>query len=100
MLEIRAVDTGDETRLRQWYDVWRAGQSHRRADLIPSWEAAGRPVPLEEHYAAMGKQRGVPLGRVGEAEEVGDLIAYLCSAPAAYLTGVAINIDGGTSGAV
>ena len=44
MLEIRAVDTGDEARLRQWYDVWRAGQSHRRADLIPSWEAAGRPL--------------------------------------------------------
>ncbi len=44
MLEIRAVDSGDEDQLRRWYDVWRAGQTHRRADLIPSWEAAGRPL--------------------------------------------------------
>jgi GNAT superfamily N-acetyltransferase len=44
VLEIRAVDSGDEGQLRQWYDVWRAAQPHRRADLIPSWEAAGRPL--------------------------------------------------------
>ena len=72
----------------------------KSAQHVRRWEAAGRPGTLEDHYAAMGKQRGVPLGRVGEAEEVGDLIAYLCSTPAAYLTGVAINIDGGVSGAV
>ena len=47
MLEIRDVDTGDETRLRQWYDVWRAAQPHRRADLIPSWEAAGRALSTD-----------------------------------------------------
>jgi GNAT superfamily N-acetyltransferase len=44
MLEIHDVDTSDEGQLRRWYDVWRAGQSHRRPDLIPSWEAAGRPL--------------------------------------------------------
>ena len=42
MFEFRDVDTGDEAQLRQWYDVWRASQPHRRADLIPSWAAAGR----------------------------------------------------------
>jgi GNAT superfamily N-acetyltransferase len=40
VLEIRDVDVSDEAQLRQWYDVWRAGQPHRRADLIPSWAAA------------------------------------------------------------
>jgi GNAT superfamily N-acetyltransferase len=44
VLEIRDVDTADEAQLRQWYDVWRAAQPHRRPDLIPSWEAAGRPL--------------------------------------------------------
>jgi NAD(P)-dependent dehydrogenase (short-subunit alcohol dehydrogenase family) len=38
---------------------------------------------------------GVPLGRIGRSEEAGDVIAFLCSAPASYLSGVAINIDGG-----
>src|SRR5262249_5664196 len=62
------------------------------------WDAQGRPGTIDEFYAGM-KAR-VPLGRVGEAEEVGDLIAYLCSTPAAYLTGVAINADGGVSNVV
>ncbi|HEY2879383.1 GNAT family N-acetyltransferase [Nocardioides sp.] len=44
MLEIRGIDTGDEAQLHRWYDAWRASQSHRRADLIPSWEAAGRAL--------------------------------------------------------
>jgi GNAT superfamily N-acetyltransferase len=44
VLEIRDVDLSDEGQLRQWYDVWRAAQSHRRADLIPSWAASGRAL--------------------------------------------------------
>lgn len=52
-------------------------------------------LPLEDALARMGQN--VPLGRVGEAQEAGDVIAFLCSARAAYVTGVAINIDGGTS---
>jgi GNAT superfamily N-acetyltransferase len=44
MLEIRDIDTSDVAELHGWYDVWRAGQAHRRPDLIPSWEAARRPL--------------------------------------------------------
>jgi 3-oxoacyl-[acyl-carrier protein] reductase len=64
------------------------------------WRAQGGGGTLEEFYAGMARERAVPLGRVGEAEEVGDLIAFLSSARAAYLTGVAINADGGTSAVV
>ena len=46
-------------------------------------------------YDQMGQR--VPLGRVGEAQEAGDVICFLASARASYLTGTAINIDGGTS---
>ena len=46
------------------------------------------------------KRAGMPLGRVGEAEEVGDLIAFLCSTRGAYISGVSINMDGGSSGVV
>ncbi|WP_242124168.1 SDR family oxidoreductase [Sphingobium sp. Sx8-8] len=38
----------------------------------------------------------VALGRVGEPPEVGELIAFLLSGRAAYMTGALINIDGGT----
>ncbi|MFD0278264.1 SDR family NAD(P)-dependent oxidoreductase [Kitasatospora sp. NPDC127111] len=39
----------------------------------------------------------VPLRRVGEPDDVASLIAYLCGAPAGYLTGQVIRIDGGSS---
>ena len=39
----------------------------------------------------------IPMGRVGDAEEVGSLIAFLCSDKVEYITGASINIDGGTS---
>ena len=36
------------------------------------------------------------LDRIGEPQEVGELVAFLLSKEAAYLTGATINIDGGT----
>jgi NAD(P)-dependent dehydrogenase (short-subunit alcohol dehydrogenase family) len=41
--------------------------------------------------------RAVPLGRVGEAAEAGDLIAFLASDRARFVSGTAINFDGGQS---
>ncbi|MGN6255773.1 MAG: SDR family oxidoreductase [Solirubrobacterales bacterium] len=37
----------------------------------------------------------VPAGRLGRVEEYGDLVAFLCSERAAYVTGAVIPIDGG-----
>lgn len=39
----------------------------------------------------------VALNRVGQPQEVGELIAFLLSGRAAYMTGATINIDGGTN---
>ncbi|MYB20510.1 MAG: SDR family oxidoreductase [Holophagales bacterium] len=55
--------------------------------------AEGQGADVESVYEAMGKR--VPLGRVGEAEEYADLIAFLVSKRGAYITGTAINLDGG-----
>lgn len=63
--------------------------------------AAVRRFPglqVEEAYARMGEP--VPLGRVGETSEAADVITFLVSNRASYVTGVAVNIDGGTSGVV
>ncbi len=56
-------------------------------------EAARRGVSLETVLADAG--RGVPLGRVGQPDEVGALVAFLASRQAAYITGTSISIDGG-----
>lgn len=53
-------------------------------------------MSVEEHYAKTGKT--IPLGRVGEAEEVANVIAFLGSDAASYITGTCINVDGGLSG--
>ena len=40
-------------------------------------------------------RREVPAARLGSPEEYGDLVAFLCSERAAYITGTVIPIDGG-----
>jgi 3-oxoacyl-[acyl-carrier protein] reductase len=40
-------------------------------------------------------RRDVPAGRLGTPEEYGDLVAFVCSERAAYLTGAVIPLDGG-----
>lgn len=40
-------------------------------------------------------KREVPAARLGRPEEYGDLVAFLCSERAAYITGTVIPIDGG-----
>jgi NAD(P)-dependent dehydrogenase (short-subunit alcohol dehydrogenase family) len=62
--------------------------------------AASLGQDLDQYYNAVTRERAIPLGRVGEAEEVGDLVAFLVSQRGRYITGTAINIDGGTSAVV
>ncbi|GIS68964.1 MAG: hypothetical protein CM1200mP8_5220 [Chloroflexota bacterium] len=50
---------------------------------------------LDEWYAKNASN--IPIGRFGEAEEVADLIVFLASDRASYITGTAINVDGGSS---
>lgn len=68
-------------------------RQHRRR-----WEtmhANDLSYSLEDHWASFGA--GVPLGRIGEAEEAGDVIAFLCSERASYISGAALNVDGGAA---
>jgi NAD(P)-dependent dehydrogenase (short-subunit alcohol dehydrogenase family) len=57
------------------------------------WERRSKGGDIKKLYSDLGKT--IPLGRVGEAEEYADLVAFLCSARASYITGAAINLDGG-----
>ena len=54
-----------------------------------------RNVTWEEWKAEMGKP--VPVGRLGKPEEFAGLALYLCSQLGGYVTGTAINVDGGRS---
>ena len=68
----------------------RSAQNDRRGER----QIAGNPdLTLDGWYAETGK--AVPLRRAGQAEEAGDVITFLASDRASYITGAAINIDGG-----
>jgi 3-oxoacyl-[acyl-carrier protein] reductase len=50
-------------------------------------------TPLDELRSQ--PQPDVPVGRLGEPQEMGDVIAFLCSERASYVTGVNLMVDGG-----
>jgi NAD(P)-dependent dehydrogenase (short-subunit alcohol dehydrogenase family) len=80
--------------------AWRLGQQGIRVNAI---------MPLtylkqesQDHYlkntALMDLyRRFVPLGRIGSAEDSANLIDFLCSDKAAFITGQGIFVDGGVS---
>jgi NAD(P)-dependent dehydrogenase (short-subunit alcohol dehydrogenase family) len=72
--------------------VLKSGQTER---IFEAQRANDPALTLDGFYSRIGA--GVPMGRVGESEEVGDVIAFLASDRASYVTGAAINIDGGQS---
>lgn len=57
------------------------------------WDRRAGDKPVDDLYADMSKR--IPMGRVGEAEEYADLVSFLASDRAKYITGTAINLDGG-----
>jgi NAD(P)-dependent dehydrogenase (short-subunit alcohol dehydrogenase family) len=70
----------------------------KSAQWTRRWQAHFSHMTLDEFYAKHGES--IPLQRLGEAEDVADLVCFLASERARYITGTAINIDGGLSGAV
>jgi NAD(P)-dependent dehydrogenase (short-subunit alcohol dehydrogenase family) len=60
--------------------------------------AAGLELPA--FYESLASNAAIPLGRIGRADEFADLGSFLLSSRASYLTGTAINLDGGLSPAV
>lgn len=59
--------------------------------------AAALGTSVEEFYSTTAARARVPLGRFGRAEEFANLAAFLISPSASYVTGAAINLDGGLS---
>ena len=68
------------------------------AAAFVSEHAAARGISMDDARAQVIESiGGIPLGRTGDPTEVGDLVAFLASDHARYLTGTEFLIDGGST---
>ena len=78
-----------------------AAQGVRAVAICPGFIETERSLNFVAHNRAAGwlekKLADIPLGRLGRAEEVASLAAFLASDEAAFITGAVIPIDGGTA---
>jgi meso-butanediol dehydrogenase / (S,S)-butanediol dehydrogenase / diacetyl reductase len=58
----------------------------------------GTDADVEAAYKRFGEAH--PIGRIGEPEEVAELIAFLCSSKASFCTGADYRIDGGLTAGI
>jgi NAD(P)-dependent dehydrogenase (short-subunit alcohol dehydrogenase family) len=75
------------------------------AEVRASLERRARREGWGEDWAGIQRAAAkdfldTPVGRIGSVEEVGALVAFLCSAHAGYISGSDVRIDGGAAGCV
>jgi glucose 1-dehydrogenase len=110
IVNISSIHAIDSYRHAAIYDACKAGvlrltatmalelAEHRiRVNAIgPGWvDTPLNTAALDTPEKRATVSTGIPLGRVGEPEEIGTLAAFLCSPAAAYITGSFVLIDGG-----
>ncbi|MFJ7667946.1 SDR family NAD(P)-dependent oxidoreductase [Lysinibacillus sp. NPDC097195] len=70
-----------------------------RSDQIEKrWKKEAPALSWEEYSQQVGET--IPLGRVGETQEAANVITFLVSDAASYVSGTAVNIDGGAGHAL
>lgn len=62
--------------------------------IVKMWQDEAPELSFEE-FGALDKFN-IPLGRIGNTKEAANVITFLCSDLASYVSGVALNIDGGS----
>ena len=72
-------------------------ETSRIEELVEQSVERGEYYSYEEGLAA--RAEGIPLERIGDPRELGEVVAFLCSPRSSYLNGVAIPIDGGAGAA-
>jgi NAD(P)-dependent dehydrogenase (short-subunit alcohol dehydrogenase family) len=63
---------------------------HIDTPIFESWQKGGALTKMKEELA-----RNVPLGRLGDPDEIANAVSFLASEEASYVNGVELFIDGG-----
>ncbi len=72
-----------------------AGDGVTVNSLLPGLHGTERLTTLHDASGMEQLGRTIPAGTVGEAADFGDVAAFLCSEPARFVTGTALQVDGG-----
>ncbi|KQZ83732.1 MULTISPECIES: SDR family oxidoreductase [unclassified Pseudomonas] len=77
-----------------------ADKGTRVLSVSPAWTWSPAVAGLTNNDVELADRVGAdfhPLGRIGRGEEVGNVVAFLCTAGASWMTGVDVPVDGGFS---
>jgi 3-oxoacyl-[acyl-carrier protein] reductase len=72
-----------------------AATATERWERLIAQQAAAVGKPVEQHRAEVAGT--YPLGRIARPEDVADLVCFLASARASFLSGICITVDGGAT---
>jgi 3-oxoacyl-[acyl-carrier protein] reductase len=67
----------------------------KRQEELSVSRAAEKKMTFEEYLAESAK--AIPAGRLGKPEEIGNVVAFLASEQASFVTGVNLLVDGGAA---
>lgn len=70
----------------------------RSNQIENKWKKEMPDKSWDEYSKTVGKN--IPLGRIGKTEEAANVITFLVSDAASYVTGTSVNIDGGSGAAI
>jgi NAD(P)-dependent dehydrogenase (short-subunit alcohol dehydrogenase family) len=65
---------------------------HIDTPLLESWQQGDALIKLKEGFA-----QSVPLGRMGDPDEIAKAVSFLASGEASYVSGIELFVDGGAA---